>query len=415
LVSHACRVLIFVGLFAGLSCRHALALTVNREALSQELNDAPLVVRVRIGRVDDALDFDEAHFRAEASVERVFRAPASAWDRILSDRITIVGPGGNRGSHRVGLPGFPFPLVGHRYRAHLRPSANGARNEYEIVGFQWGFVPEDGNGSFRGFSRNRVDGTDGQGTGPFLRWPDAAFPIPFAMRYPDFQGRRSIALAIERAFQTWRAVPGVRFDVMPMGCVQGISEGNDGINSVHFVTENWPYGDSAIAITRNHFYATGPRAGHIIDTDILLNAVKYDFATDGSPTKHDVQNVITHEVGHFFGLGHETHQPPFDVDSTMYPYTQVGETLKRTLAPNDIAGIQDAYPGQGPRPAWVPLHALCALDRGPSCGAVPLSGAPAPSPLRALFWLGAWLLLLLATGRALVRPRSSARAPANVR
>lgn len=385
----------------------AVALTLNPRALEQELATAPIVVDVLVTAVADASEYPSPYYRAEAQVLQIFRA-----DRTLPDRITIVGPGGNRVSpangpggpadQGVAYAGFALPEAGRRYRASLQP---GAGSDFTVAGYRWGLVPRSGSGGTRSFTRNRVDGTDGSGEGAFLRWPETSFPVPFVMAYEDFRGRADIAEAIERSFRNWRDVPGVRFDVIAMGCVRGVQDGNDGINSVHFVTADWPFGASAIAVTRNYYYASGARAGIILDTDILLNAENYTFATDGSATSQDVENVITHEVGHFFGLGHEGPGPSFDIEATMFAFASPGETLKRTLAPHDIAGIRDAYPGQGPRPAWVPLSALCELERGPSCGAVPYSKGRGPAAPWLLLGLVLWLATLFAAGRVFVPRR----------
>jgi hypothetical protein len=58
-----------------------------------------------------------------------------------------------------------------------------------------------------------------------------------------------------------------------------------------------------------------------------------------SVVAYDLQNIAAHEFGHTFGLDH----PPGDRYSTMYQYGYTGETLKRTLATSDQAGIQALY------------------------------------------------------------------------
>jgi hypothetical protein len=55
--------------------------------------------------------------------------------------------------------------------------------------------------------------------------------------------------------------------------------------------------------------------------------------------KYDLQNIAVHEFGHIFGLNH----PAGDRFATMYQYGYTGETLKRTLATSDAAGIQALY------------------------------------------------------------------------
>ena len=53
----------------------------------------------------------------------------------------------------------------------------------------------------------------------------------------------------------------------------------------------------------------------------------------------DLQNTITHEAGHFVGLAHSN-----VAGATMNPTTSPGETAKRSLSADDIAGVCAIYP-----------------------------------------------------------------------
>jgi hypothetical protein len=80
----------------------------------------------------------------------------------------------------------------------------------------------------------------------------------------------------------------------------------------------------------------------------------------GSCVFQDLQNTLTHEAGHFLGLAHPCRAdvPPTDPQScsrptpgnvpfgqrTMSPTTQPGETQKRTLSSDDVAGVCAIYP-----------------------------------------------------------------------
>src|SRR5207249_3133152 len=59
------------------------------------------------------------------------------------------------------------------------------------------------------------------------------------------------------------------------------------------------------------------------------------------PGKHsyDLQNVATHEAGHFFGLGENI----TDGDATMFITSARGETKKRDLAGDDEDGVRILY------------------------------------------------------------------------
>ncbi|MEZ4749246.1 MAG: matrixin family metalloprotease [Bdellovibrionota bacterium] len=116
------------------------------------------------------------------------------------------------------------------------------------------------------------------------------------------------------------------------------------MNNVIFEASNWPFETSVIAITRNFFISgDSPKAGMILDSDIIFNGVNHSFTVTNETGKFDVQNIMTHEIGHLLGLGHEV--TPEDTDATMHAMAIPLETKKRDLASNDIAGIQSAYPG----------------------------------------------------------------------
>lgn len=85
----------------------------------------------------------------------------------------------------------------------------------------------------------------------------------------------------------------------------------------------------------------------IVEFDMVLDAVDYnwgDTSASGSSVM-DVQNIVTHELGHGLGLAdlYPTNRN-FNSNTwplqTMYGYASNGETLKRDLASGDIAGIQ---------------------------------------------------------------------------
>lgn len=60
---------------------------------------------------------------------------------------------------------------------------------------------------------------------------------------------------------------------------------------------------------------------------------------DASCVATDVQNTMTHEAGHFLGLGHSQFS-----SATMFESSQIGDLAKRTLSPDDVQGICAIYP-----------------------------------------------------------------------
>lgn len=82
----------------------------------------------------------------------------------------------------------------------------------------------------------------------------------------------------------------------------------------------------------------------IVDADIVINGT-YRFKelnADrpwGAEPEYDLQSVLTHEMGHWFGLPED----PCDSDATMYMYTLPNETKKRDLTQEDVDAVQVAY------------------------------------------------------------------------
>jgi hypothetical protein len=68
----------------------------------------------------------------------------------------------------------------------------------------------------------------------------------------------------------------------------------------------------------------------------------------------DVQDMATHEVGHFLGLGHAANPPHDDSQLTMYGAdscpTNAGCRNKDTLGLGDVIGVRALYPTSAPMP-----------------------------------------------------------------
>jgi hypothetical protein len=148
----------------------------------------------------------------------------------------------------------------------------------------------------------------------------------------------------------------------------------------------WQHAPTAIAITTTSFH---PKSGKIFDSDIELNAARFLFTSVDSPpcpsgmydvtcVATDVENTVTHEVGHLLGLGHTN-----EVGSTMNPRADPGETAKRSLDPNSQKFVCDVYPVGRPSKSCIIKEVDSEL------GQVKTGCSAAPGEL----WLGALLFL----------------------
>lgn len=92
------------------------------------------------------------------------------------------------------------------------------------------------------------------------------------------------------------------------------------------------------------YVSYNPNTGAISDADIHINSEFYEFADDPEPDsgKADLQNTLTHEVGHLLGFAHS-----MVIEATMFGGAELGETHKRTLHEDDIALLCLSYPSDG--------------------------------------------------------------------
>ena len=141
----------------------------------------------------------------------------------------------------------------------------------------------------------------------------------------------------------------------------------------------------------------GRTTGIIHDADIEVNTENFvwgDLATQPGAGKQDLQNALTHEMGHLIGLDHDCYTPgsdkfrqtdntgapaPFCIsadatvqESTMFTKAEFGDLSKRTLAPDDqnaVCGIYPAAqdPNYCPPPGTVPADPVgcgCRVSAG---------------------------------------------------
>ncbi len=157
----------------------------------------------------------------------------------------------------------------------------------------------------------------------------------------------------------------------------------------------WEHQRAAIALTTTTY---DPQSGRILDADIELNQPSFIFSTVDAPpcispaystscVAWDLQNTVTHEIGHMMGLDHTTF-----AGSTMNPTAPPGELSKRSLDDGTRNFVCAVYPkGSVARDCVIrPVTGeLGGVANGCGCGT------------------GAGLLVLPALALALRRRRSS--------
>lgn len=140
----------------------------------------------------------------------------------------------------------------------------------------------------------------------------------------------SVVAVIVAAAEVWDSE--TSFQVFQYMGVIGRRAGRyDGFNVISWGS----YRAGVIAVT--YIWYTGDT---IIETDTLLNTF-YKWSLNGEPGRMDLQNIMTHEFGHWCGL--DDLYDDRDYWLTMYGYASLGETYKRTLGLGDILGLRSVY------------------------------------------------------------------------
>jgi matrixin len=173
-----------------------------------------------------------------------------------------------------------------------------------------------------------------------LYWGQTTVPYVIdAATTPDVSG--GAVDAVRASFQTWDDIASsyinFRYDGTMANAPVGFDLHGTNENVVRWIESGWTAASSAIAITVLTFDCSN---GQILDADITLNGQNHTFTINPAVdvSRDDVQNTVTHEVGHVLGFDHNP-----DPESTLYAGALPGETKKRDLTADDIQGACDVY------------------------------------------------------------------------
>jgi len=132
-----------------------------------------------------------------------------------------------------------------------------------------------------------------------------------------------------------------------------------------FRDDDWPYEGKGqtLALTSTIFEKS---SGALLDADVEINSANpmIQLTTTGvsNDIEKDLQAIVTHEAGHFLGLGHSA-----DPKSTMYSLYSPGDLNYRSLSVDDQKGICTVYPTDRDAPACVapsPAHGFSIFCGG---------------------------------------------------
>jgi len=211
---------------------------------------------------------------------------------------------------------------------------------------------------------------------------------------------------------------------------KALEVGNDKVNLIKFRDTTWgrpaigsdparPYNSLAAGITTAVYVddMTSARDGAILDADVEINGVNFAITVNGqsagsvTKSRSELQNTLTHELGHLLGLEHPclasgdpprvdnlgrsvpqceplSLLPPSITEATMYNFQTEGETKKESLSDDDIAAICEIYPTNKDPDA-------CDHVMRTSAGCCSTSGRGSDRPDVSLLLAGSTVLLVL--------------------
>jgi hypothetical protein len=250
-------------------------------------------------------------------------------------------------------------------------------------------------------------------SGKMFRWPQTCVPTT---TYPDdllaMMSIDEIVGAVDASAVAWsRGADACTYmDITVSSSTDATPRAtNDGRNNIIFRATDWckltamgtcdstfVYDPAALALTS---VSASTSSGIIRDADIEVNAFHFmwadlvahpDLRGNGQPY-HDLQNAVTHEMGHLIGLDHtcyfrapialdNTGAPITDcasasaevLETTMFPSANPGDVDKRTLAPDDQQAVCEIYPA-----AEDPMTCAPAAPPEEGCSSCAVGGAPA--------------------------------------
>ena len=147
----------------------------------------------------------------------------------------------------------------------------------------------------------------------------------------------SAVAAITSAASTWRGVANI--ELVYSGYTNVSSLNNDGVNAVFFRDDSSGY------IAETYWWYDG--TGHLVDANIVYHE-NYKFYSANTGCNGDgyyIENTGAHEFGHVLGLGHSSVEL-----AAMWPQSGACETVRESLDPDDVAGLQSLYPGTSTAP-----------------------------------------------------------------
>jgi hypothetical protein len=184
-----------------------------------------------------------------------------------------------------------------------------------------------------------------------VRW--RTFPVRYVITDRNVPGVSAgqVQAAVATAFASWQATPSAQVSTVFDGFTNAEPDvDGDGLSVIGF--QSRPDLPGVLGQTK---FTVDTVTSQLLESDILLNTIfNWSVAPNGETARFDVQSIATHEIGHFFGLGHSAlgeteliggQRRVLGKSAVMFPIAfPPGNTEDRRLKPDDVAGISGIYP-----------------------------------------------------------------------
>ena len=188
-------------------------------------------------------------------------------------------------------------------------------------------------------------------------WLESSLPLQSVINPTNADIPSATALGIvQTSAKAWENINTSYLTVNPVeytgapGQISPALNANDGQNSMFFDNAgvNFSAGSGVIAFVRSTIDLSD---GHTLDADMVFNDKEF-YCSISSPnltpapagqSSVDLQSVVTHEYGHYFGLDHTS-----IANATMIPFI-IADTRQRSLELDDRTGNSVIYPESASR------------------------------------------------------------------
>jgi Matrixin. len=190
----------------------------------------------------------------------------------------------------------------------------------------------------------------------YAKWPSSSAGFYINPHNADVSDNAALTAVLNGA-EVWETQSGALFDVLYNGQVSDTTTAYDNRNVVIFRNQS---NGSTIGTTYSWY-----SGNTLVDADIIFwdGGFKFFTGSAGCSSGIYIEDVAAHEFGHALGLNHTS-----TAGATMYPSTQYCSQNWRTLAADDIAGVESLYPGGGPDPDPAPNTAPTVVISSPVTG-----------------------------------------------